>query len=477
MKHRSRQLQVKQATIIFAVICYVTVHPTAHSKDKSPAPTETAAVAFDQGGKFKMLYDCRQRPQSVLLHHRLYIVYNADAHPTQNSKGSAYPMIITYDIQRRRFSKPARLGRKRSSDHHFSPIIWADEDDYLHVLFGCHKTPGTHLVSAHPAKPGPPEVAWLEAPQIAPKLSYPTVYGIHGNRELIYYRTDGHTSSWTYRISDDNGRTWVGPEHNVTDLDSKGRLDWSSYQTKVPSKDGKHLHVVYTDYDDNKNSPDPHRFFNPRYNQGVSNEWKYNLSYVKIDVQTHVVRNADGDALKTPIDIDYSKANCEIWDTQWRGAGIPPVISLDKDGEPTFLHVLSEDDLQTHRYHYVRREKGQWTQNPICESNHQWNSGHLTRDISGGIHAWVIVGEGYLGGGYMDRHGGGRIEEWFSEDTGNTWKKRRNVSPDLNRYSGWRFNNIQPVVRPNGSQVDGMLLFYGWKDQNLPAATAFLLHE
>ena len=70
------------------------------------------------------------------------------------------------------------------------------------------------------------------------------------------------------------GRTWAGPEKDVTDLDSKGKLDWSSYQTKIPSKDGKHLHVVFTDYDDNKNSPDPKRFYNPRYAQLVSNEWK-----------------------------------------------------------------------------------------------------------------------------------------------------------------------------------------------------------
>ena len=166
-------------------------------------------------------------------------------------------MLITYDPRSRSFSKPAKLG-PRDSDHHFSPIIWADEDDYLHVLHGCHRTPGTHLVSVEPVETGgSTELEWREASQIAPALSYPTVYRIHGDREVIYYRTGGHTSSWTYRISADNGETWTGPESDVTDLDLKGHLDWSSYQTKRPSADGRHLHVVYTDYDDNKNSPDP----------------------------------------------------------------------------------------------------------------------------------------------------------------------------------------------------------------------------
>ncbi len=296
-------------------------------------------------------------------------------------------------------------------------------------------------------------------------------------RLLIYYRTDGHTSSWTYRISDDNGKTWHGPDRDVTDLDSKGRLDWSSYQTKLPSKDGKYLHVVYTDYDDNKNSPDAQRFFNPRYNTLASNEWKYNLSYVKINLQNHEASNADGRVLETPIDIDYSKTHCEIWDTGWRGAGVPPAIALDENGSPAFLHVLSEESLSDHQYYYVRRVGREWKKTPITHSSHQWNDCYLSRDSDGTLHAFVVVGEGYLEGGYMDRHGGGRIEEWLSSDKGNRWTKRREVSPTSKRYVGWRYNNVQPVLRPDGSTVDGMLLYYGWKDKNDPKATAFLLHE
>ncbi|MGB0578620.1 MAG: BNR-4 repeat-containing protein [Limisphaerales bacterium] len=437
----------------------------------------TAGVLpFGEDGKFKMLYDARQRPQSVYLNDRIYLVYNGDAKPTKNRKGSARPTLIIYNPKTRTFSESTELG-SRHSDHHFSPIIWADEDDHLHVLHGCHRTPGTHLISAKPASAAI-EPEWREAPQIAPKLSYPTVYRIHDNRELIYYRTGGHTSSWNYRISADNGRTWTGPKQDVTDLDSKGRLDWSSYQTKLPSKDGRHLHVVYTDYDDNKHAPDPKRFFNPRYNKEASNEWKYNLSYLKIDLQSHVVYNADGKRLRTPIDLDYSQANCLIWDTDWRGAGVPPAVALDAAGQPTFLHVLSsEKRLRKQHHYYVRREKDGWQQTRICAASHQWNSCHLRHATNGEIKAFVVVGEEYLEGGYMDRHGGGRIEEWTSQDRGRTWRKHRLISPAGKKYRDWRFNNVQAVVRPNGSEVEGMLLFYGWQDENAPKARAFLLHE
>ena len=438
---------------------------------------KSTVLPIAAGGKLKMLYDARQRPQTVLMRGRVYIVFNGDAQPSKNGNGSAYPMLAIYDIETREFSQAVRLSDKRSTDHHDSPIIWADKNKHLHVLFGCHKTPGTHLVSVSPASEAGTELAWREATQIAPKLSYPSVFRIAGDRELIYYRTDGHTSSWTYRISDDCGQSWVGPPTDVTDLDCKGRLDWSSYQTKIASSDGSSLHVVFTDYDDNKHSPTPERFYNPRYGQEVSNEWKYNLSYLRIDLQTQQAYNSTGKLLTLPIDIAYSKEHCEIWDTDFRGAGVPPAVALNQKGEPGFLHVLSGATVRNHHYFYVRKVDGEWLKTPIVESNHQWNSGHLSCDAEGRLHAFVIVGPGYLEGGYMDKHGGGQIEEWISEDNGESWRFRRKVSPTAAKYEGWRFNNVQPVIRSDNTQVEGMFVFYGWKSQNDPDAVAFLFHE
>ncbi len=442
----------------------------------SEASSSSSILEFGSNGKRNMLYDARQRPQAVLLHGRLYIVYNGDASATKNGKGNAYPMFISYDPQSRKFSEPARIGPK-STDHHYSPIIWADESDYLHVLHGCHRTPGTHLVSSKPVAAGVIDVTWKKAPRIAQSISYPTVYRIFDDKEVMAYRVDGHTGSWTYRTSEDNGKTWTGPEKDVTDLNGKGRIDWSSYRTVLPSRDRKYLHMVYTDYDDYITKKTPDRLFNPRYDQIVSNEWKYNLHYVKINLQTHEVVNADGKVLKTPIDIDYSMKHCLIWNTEWRGAGIPPVIALGPKGEPTFLHILTGKTLKDHHYYYVRRENGQWRQTEICRSNHNWNGCYLSPGTDGTIHAYLIVGEGYLEGGYMDGRGGGGIEEWTSDDKGNTWKKRRDLTPDRKRYPGWRFNHIQPVVQPDGEIVDGMLLFYGWKDEDAPTGKGFLLHE
>ena len=325
------------------------------------------------------------------------------------------------------------------------------------------------------------------------------MYRVLDGQQLIYYRTAGHISSWTYRLSDDNGETWTGPEDDVIDLDSKGRFEWSSYQCKLPGDQGRYLHVVFMAYDDNRKH-DPERYYNSRYKKEVSNEWKYNLYYVKVDLQSGNVSNFEGDMLNTPIDLDQANSRCRIWDTEGRGAGVPPDIVIDANGDPAFLHVLSEDSTEIHNYYFVHRANGKWKKTIIAPSNHQWNSCHVDRDPEGVYHAYLVVGENYVDtdwvegnktgsnfekgrtnylktGGYIDKHGGGNIEEWISYDSGDSWEKRRDIAPDQTKYKGWKYNNIQPVTRPDGSTVEGMLLFYGWKDKDAPEAKAFLLHE
>ena len=476
----------------------IQVAPAKMSSTQVQKTANQFPIAFGEGGQIKMLYDRRQRPQSIYLNNKVHIVFNAGGQIGASPKARTKPMVITYDPATRKFSEVVTLGPGKR-DHHYGPVIWADEDDYLHILYGCHSTPGTHLISKQPGSIGSSLDDWALGPQIAPKISYPTMYRIYDKKELIYYRTAGHTSSWTYRITDDKGKTWLGSAKEVTDMDIKGRFEWSSYQCKLPSRDGRFLHVVFISYDDNR-SDEPERYYNPRYKHKVTNEWKYNLYYVKVDLQTHDVTNFDGESMKTPIDIDQADAKCRVWDTKWRGAGVPPTIILDENENPAFLHVLSGDTIKNHQYYYVRLSEGKWKQTPITHSNHQWNSCHVDRDPEGIYHAYLVGGESYVDtewvegkktgsnfekgrtnylktGGYMDKHGGGNIEEWISYDNGDSWEKRRDIAPDQTKYKGWKYNNIQPVTRPDGSTVEGMLLFYGWKDKDAPEAKAFLLHE
>ncbi|MDX1286408.1 MAG: hypothetical protein R3182_15435, partial [Draconibacterium sp.] len=108
---------------------------------------------FGERGQIKMLYDRRQRPQSVYLNGKVHIVFNAGAESGATGQSKTKPMIVTYSPEFREFSDIVVLGEP-SKDHHDGPVIWADSEDHLHILYGCHKTPGTHLISKKPNQIG-----------------------------------------------------------------------------------------------------------------------------------------------------------------------------------------------------------------------------------------------------------------------------------------------------------------------------------
>ena len=265
--------------------------------------------------------------------------------------------------------------------------------------------------------------------------------------------------------------------------------DWSTYTAKEISKDGNYLHVGFVAYDDYKRPRSPEeiasgkldktRLHNPLYDNRVPSNYKYNLYYVKIDLRTHEVVNDQGEALQTPVDRATANNKCMIWDTKWRGGGIIPTIRVDENDKVSFLHNLSDvAHEKSLSYHYVRQEHGEWKHTRIAHSNHHWNSGCIAESADGVLHAYLLTGEGYLKvEGDMDRYGGGAIEEWISTDNGDRWEMNRDLTPDRALYPGWKYNNIQAIKKPDGTVVDGMLLFYGWQDPKAPKARAFLLHE
>lgn len=461
---------------------------TAYAENdfKSLEKNAFSVVPFGNGGQVKMIYDRRLRPQAVFTNNKIFMVFNGGASIKANDPEKTYPFVISFDPKTGNLSPSVQLDSKGSSDQHYTPNIWADNNNFLHVLFGCHSTAGTHLISNKQQDIGTGIENWSVAPKIRHSMSYPTIYNIYDNKKLMYFRTGEHRSSWTYLISDDEGNTWNGPENDVVDLNMGGETqeennksgieEWSSYQTCLPSKDGKFLHVAFCYYNDNKKNI-PEKFFNPRYNTKVNLDLKYNLYYVKIDLETHEVKNFAGNTVKTPIDLDNANAQCKIWDTEWRGSGVPPDIIIDENDNPAFLHVLSENTPLEFNYYYVRYSNNEWKQSVITASNHEWNSGFLNMDEQGILHAYLIVGDKKekLKEKSMDRYGGGNIEEWCSLDMGYTWKKTLDITPKSSQFEDWKFNNIQPIKDPKGNSQEGMLLFYGWKDGESRTAKAFLL--
>ncbi|MYF16357.1 MAG: hypothetical protein F4215_02800, partial [Gemmatimonadetes bacterium] len=135
--------------------------------------TDFSVVPFGSGGQLKMIYDRRQRPQAIYINNQVYIVYNGGAPMDAETREKTYPFVISFNPETKSFSSPLQLGTKGSNDQHYCPIIWADNDDFLHILSGCHKTPGTHLISKKVADIGNSVEDWSPAPEIRNSLSYP----------------------------------------------------------------------------------------------------------------------------------------------------------------------------------------------------------------------------------------------------------------------------------------------------------------
>jgi len=432
---------------------------------------------------------------NVYIDGKIHIGINAGAISTTPDR--TVPQVVTYDVASKTFSNTVTLGES-SSDHHDGPMIWADMNDKLHIFYGWHHDLGKHMISNNSADIGTSSSDWSAGTAPSSKMSYPWVTRCMGDKHLVFYRTDGHYSSWTYRITGDNGNSWTGPDDDLLDLDllasddgiwtdADTLMDWSLYTAKAISKDGNFLHVSFIAYDDykrprteeefNSGSLNPDRQENPLYaNRRVS--YDYNLYYIKVDLRDHQVTNFAGDIISTPITYQSATDSCMIWDTEWRGGSVIPFIMADENDDVSFVHNISdfqhEDSLD---YHYVRYVNGEWKKTRITDSNHEWNASYLSKSNDGSLHAYVITGEGYNDlSGDMNNHGGGNIEEWISVDAGDTWEFSKDITPGNLNYAGWHYNNVQPVRKADGTIVDGLLLFYGWDSNNGEArnAKAFL---
>ncbi len=416
-------------------------------------------IPFAANGGLKMLYDNRMYPQAVEHDGMTYMVWRDAA---------GLPYIRSYDNASKQFSAPymlltGRLDRvdtaKYRRDHHFAPILWVDGRGRLHTLFGCHNTPGMHLIAEKPGS----IVEWTLGPPIFENLSYPKAHRIYGGKTLIYFRHWGHLGSWKYRISGDGGESWSGPAQALIDMNAYPQDGFmaahaGSYNTSRVSRDGKTLHVAFI-WKMEEEHP------NARYGKVLhDHRRRHNLYYLKVDLPTGRVFNIEGEELRAPVNKGLADRRCLVWDTQERVAAVGPSIYLDEGDNPYFTLPVSEETAYKGRFYFVRYDgqAGRWLRTPIAAAPHPFNSSHLDRGGDGVFRAFLITGEGesIAAGDTRSVYGwGGSVEEWLSSDGGATWRRGRDLTPARGR----RYQNMQFVAAAGGGIARGRLLFYGWQ--------------
>lgn len=431
-------------------------------------PLLGGAERFAEDGTLKMLYDNRMYPQAAESGGTVYLVWRGRL---------GLPWIRAYHLESRRFSEPRMLltgtgiefdqGRFER-DQHYAPVVWAESDGRVHVAFGFHRTPGYHLATKRPGDIR----QWERLQPISHSVSYPQVHRMAGGRTLIYFREGGHLGFWTYRISDDGGRSWEKPAAPVIDMDSPPRASplsahAGSYQTSRVSEDGRTLHVAFI-----WKVEEPVE--SKRYG-GVLHDYtrRHNLYYVRADLESGEVFNVQGKRLPRPVNFATAQRDCLVWDTEGGSAAVGPSIALGEGGEPYFLLPVSDETPYASTIYFVRMAVGSWVRSALASTGHPFNSTQLVRRPDGSFRAILIAGEGETHeDSEMNRYGwGDRVEEWVSDPAGSSWRRSRDLTPQ----AGLRYQSVKLAHSADGGMLDGLVLFYAWSGTD--RGSAYLVDE
>jgi len=414
-------------------------------------------VPFATGGGLKMLYDNRMYPQAIEHQGKVHIVWRGI---------EGYPYLVRYDREQRTFSESTMLleamldqvdQEKYRGDHHFAPVIWLDESEHWHVVFGCHNSPGVQLISASPRETS----AWVEGPSVSDSASYPKIHRVGDSRTLVYFRHTGHLGAWQYRLSSDGGRQWDGEPFTVVDMNAEPQDGFlashaGSYNTTRVSADGKRLHVAFI-----WKVEEP--VFNRRYGRMLDDHTqRYNLYYFYFDLASRRAFNIDGVEVALPLRKSTADAQCLVWDTDERVASVGPSIALDDNDRPYFVLPVSEESPYRCHFYFVRRQGDEWQKTALAETLHPFNASQLIRAADGSFRAYLITGsDESIDERGLDEYGyGRRVELWQSDRAGDRWKMTRDVTP----VAGLKYQNVKCVYRPDGEPVGDLFLFYSWDD-------------
>ncbi|WP_299143369.1 BNR-4 repeat-containing protein [uncultured Vibrio sp.] len=491
---------MKLSSSISLLLCSATSALFASSTMANQLSGINTAVPFAKDGHLKMLYDIRMQPSAIEREGKIYITWRGN---------NSLPQVISYDLESQTFSDQIDVFEGLTDnidtkgyphDHHYSPVIWQDENRYFHIIAGCHGLKSHEISACDKVKSKKPAdiasgwEAWTG--DINASINYPKVMPAYENKTLFYFREGGHLGSWTYRISPNGETDWAGPKNSVVDMNiganpNESCLDFyaGSYHNARISPDGKKLHISYI-WQQEIGSPDvfpaelgdndcvaPVNSLYESYNvpQGRT---RYDLFYVTVDLQTGEVTNVNGEHLDTPVSLSVAEKKALILDTGDRLYSVPPAITLDEDGEPHFLGVISAETPNSGWFTYTRRVNGKWDETKVARTSNVWNSAVLGRNNKGYLRALLIMGEGDIApigttkGSDLNRYGwGDRVEEWVSKDEGKTWQLNRDITPK----KGMRYQNIRSVSKGVGKDSTEIFLFYGWAPDGKPGqATGFL---
>lgn len=409
------------------------------------------AVPFAEQGFEKMLYDARMSPVSIVHKNMLYVAWGG------GPDGFPRPHIRSYNMDTHIWSDPVIAGplKREAPDHHLNPVIWMDEQERLHMLYGVHCSAGVHVYT-----PVAGDITkWVEAPQIAPDITYPKIMKMADGTLVMFYRVLAHMGFWTYITSRDGGFSWTKPR-SLIDFDrdpTEGEDDWAStYHNARLSRDGKSLHLGFVYFHERG----MYNWIHPKYGVKPHVQTRFDLYYARVDIASGTLYDIDGNPLPRPLNRSQAE-QAKIWDTGGLGGYLTniPSLYLDEQDNPGFLLVRSNDSgMRDCNFWYIQRKDGIWTRSMFAKTNSTWAGSCVHKQEDGRLAAYLIASDDP---GEKLIYGGGNVEKWTSPD-GVNWTLEGKIDPA--GAEGFLYNNPMFAEKSDGTGPDDrFLLMFGWQ--------------
>ena len=163
------------------------------------------------------------------------------------------------------------------------------------------------------------------------------------------------------------------------------------------------------------------------YHPGGNVDKRTNLYLIQSDDLGSTWTTIDGKLLDIPLTQSRNEALVIDFETENKLVYIND-LNFDRKGNPVILAVISNDfrpgpSGDPREWMIIRRKDDKWEMNKICESTHNYDMGSLYIEQD---NVWRVIGPTEAG---PQKYGtGGEMALWVSNDEGETWEKKCDIT-------------------------------------------------
>jgi len=153
--------------------------------------------------------------------------------------------VVTYDQANQQLLGPFTISEKPVYDEHGYPVMVADSQGYLHIVYDGHQVPLKYKRSLRPNDAS----EWTEAELVGQRGTYPHLIVGPNDTLLLFYRERGTKyDRWVELMSTRSGDAWSNP---TTVLDAQFVKDdpansWCVYVNKVHLGQDGAIYIIWT---------------------------------------------------------------------------------------------------------------------------------------------------------------------------------------------------------------------------------------